>query len=81
MDQLTTALGTYHYVADLVNDFPVALPDQSQYQFTFTWERSFPKVTYTAQLYVMGWLWKTWQNRSTQRQRNCSNYIADVLLT
>ena len=29
---------------------------------------SFPKDTYTAQLYVMGWLRKTWQNGSAQRQ-------------
>ena len=37
MDHLTTALGTYHYVADLANA-SIAIAAESQDQFAFTWE-------------------------------------------
>ena len=39
IDQLTTALGTYHYVVDLANAFfSIAIADESQGQLAFTWE-------------------------------------------
>lgn len=39
MDQLTTVLGTYHYVVDLANAFfSIAIADESQGQLAFTWE-------------------------------------------
>ena len=37
MDHLTTALGTYHYVADLANA-SIAIAAESQDLFALTWE-------------------------------------------
>ena len=39
IDQLTTVLGTNHYVVDLANAFfSIAIAAENQDQFAFTWE-------------------------------------------
>ena len=53
MDWLTTALGAYHYLVDLVKAFFfIAINDESQDQFAFTWRG----CQWTFQLLPQGYL-------------------------